>query len=101
MTKYYTFVATTPTSTDWMAAYAEVPALVARHGGRYLARAFEIDRLEGEGEVPWGIAIMEWPSKEAAKAWYADPDYLPHLEARLAGTDGVIYLFPAADEDDN
>ena len=102
MTKYYTFFAATPTTTDWVPAYsAEVPALIARHGGRYLALTDEFDRLEGEGEVPWGVAILEWPSKEAAEAWYADPDYLPHLDARLAGTSGVAYLFPAGGEENN
>lgn len=101
MTKYYTFVASNPpTTTDWVPAYsAEVPDLVARHGGRYLALTDEIDRLQGEGEPPWAISIVEWPSKEAAEAFFADPDYLPHLEARLASTSGVAYLLPAADED--
>ena len=103
VTKYYTFVASsTPTTTDWVPAYsAEVPALVARHGGRYLALTAEIDRLQGEGEVPWVISIVEWPSKEAAEAFFADPGYLPHLDARLAGTSGVAYLLPATDEDNN
>ena len=99
VTKYYTVVASTITDTDWIPAYvAAVPALVARHGGRYLALTGDIDRLEGEGDMPSGVSILEWPSKEAAEAFFADPDYRPHLNARLAGSSGVNYLFPAADE---
>lgn len=90
--------ASTITNTDWMPAYfADVPALVARHGGRYLASTSDIDRLEGEGDMPSGVSILEWPSKKAAEAFFADPDYRPHLDARLAGTSGVNYLFPAED----
>ena len=99
MTKYYTVVASTITDTDWMPAYfVDVPALITRHGGRYLASTGDIDRLEGEGDTPSGVSLLEWPSREAAEAFFADPDYRPHLDARLAGTSGINYLFPAADE---
>lgn len=100
MAKYYTVVASIPTNTDWVPAYtAEVPALVARHGGRYLALTDQIDQIQGDGDVPWAISIVEWPSKEAAEAFFADPDYLPHLDARLAATTGAGYLLPGAETD--
>lgn len=100
VTKYYTVVMTgTITNSDWMPTYlADVPALVARHGGRYLAKTDDIDRLQGEGDMPSAVALLEWPSKEAAEAFFTDSDYRPYLEARLAGASGFNYLFPAADE---
>ena len=60
-------------------------SLVARHGGRYLARTAQHERLEGEGEVPAVYTIIQWPSRDAANAFYNDPDYIPHREARRAG----------------
>lgn len=82
----YTIVAITPTSRAWIPDYLQhVGALVARHGGRYLARTAHHERLEGEGDVPAVYTIVQWPSREAADAFYNDPDYLPHREARRAG----------------
>ena len=98
VTTYYTFVASNFADTRWVPDYlTEVPALVARHGGRYLALTDEIDQLQGDGEVPRAISIVEWPSRDAAEAFFADPDYLPYLEARLAATSGVAYLLPGLD----
>lgn len=95
---YYSFVGSVITDPSWVSDYmAAVPTLVERHGGRYLAAAAEIDQLEGDGPMPSGISILEWPSREAAQAFFNDPDYKPFLDARLAGTTGVAYLVPAVD----
>lgn len=83
---HYTIVAITPINTSWVPGYLEtVGALVARHGGRYLARTARHERIEGEGEMPAVYTIIQWPSREAANAFYNDPDYVPHREARRAG----------------
>ena len=94
---YYSVLAVTPTSNDWVAAYIR-PAneLVARHGGRYLARTASHERLEGEGEDAALRIIIEWPSKEAALAFMNDPAYAPHLAARTAGSKNGQGLPPAA-----
>jgi uncharacterized protein (DUF1330 family) len=100
MGKYYSFVASSISNANWMPEYmAAVPSLVAKHGGRYLAATAIIDRMEGDGPKPSGISILEWPSKEAAEAFFTDPDYAPYLQARLAGSTGVNYLVPSADDD--
>ena len=100
MGKYYSFVASSITDANWVPEYmAAVPSLVAKHGGRYLAHSATMARMEGDGPMPSGVSILEWPSKEAAEAFFADPDYAPHLQARLAGSTGVNYLVPAADDD--
>ena len=45
----YSVLAVTPTSQDWIPDYTRsVGALVARHGGKYLARTASHERLEGE-----------------------------------------------------
>jgi uncharacterized protein (DUF1330 family) len=60
------------------AAYEEyrqlVPAFIAAHGGRYLARGGATEVLEGE-TVPHRMVILEFPSMAQAKAFYDSPEY--------------------------
>lgn len=68
-----------------------VPPLIARHGGRYLVRGGETRQLEGSR--PWHrVVVLEFPSREAAEACYADPDYAPLLALRLASTNSDAVL---------
>lgn len=84
---YYSVLEVTPTSDDWIPAY--LPAantLVAKHGGRYLARTGNHQSLEGDRAAPALRIILEWPSKEAAHAFMNDPGYADHLAARTSGS---------------
>ncbi len=49
---YYSILAVIPTTDDWIPHYIE-PAnrLVARHGGKYLARTSSHERLEGQART--------------------------------------------------
>ena len=48
---YYSVLAVTPTSEDWIPDYiGPANTLVTQHGGKYLARTASHDRLEGDGE---------------------------------------------------
>ena len=65
----------------------EVGAVMAPYGARYLARvAGRHEVLEGDFALPLGrVAIVEFPSYEAAKAYYDSPEYAPlkaHRQAR-------------------
>ena len=83
----YPVPAVTPTSEDWIADYTRpANALVARHGGRYLARTSGHERLEGYGEDAALRVIIEWPSQEAARDFMSDPEYVPQLKTRTAGS---------------
>lgn len=96
---YYSVLAVTPTSEDWIPDYIEpANALVAKHGGKYLARTANHERLEGEGEDVSLRIVIEWPSKEAAVAFMSDPEYLPHLEARTAGSVSHHFLIEGKDD---
>ena len=95
----YSVLEVTPTSEDWIPAYiGETGAMVAAHGGKYLARTASHERLEGQGEGAALRIIIEWPSREAAIAFMNDPGYAPHLRARTAGSVSHHFLLEAKDD---
>lgn len=96
---YYSVLEVTPTNGDWAAAYvAETGEIVRKHGGKYLARTANHQRLEGDGEAVALRIILEWQSKEGALAFMSDPDYLPHLQARTAGSISHHFLIEGTDD---
>ena len=96
---HYSVLAVTPTNEDWIADYiGPANTLVARHGGKYLARTASHERLEGAGEEAALRIIIEWPSKDAAKAFMSDPAYVPHLKARTAGSKSDHFLIEGKDD---
>lgn len=95
----YSVLAVTPTREDWIPGYLPTAnALVAKHGGRYLARTTSHERLEGAGEDAALRIIIEWPTREAAEAFMGDPAYAPHLAARTAGSDSHHFLIAGSDD---
>ena len=62
-------------------------ALVVKHGGKYLVRGGAMERLEGTGQLPSVIVVLEFPSMAQAKAWYNDPAYAPLIKLRQTGSD--------------
>jgi len=88
----YAMIAVKIEDRSWLETYVPpVQELVKKHGGRYLARAFEYEQLEGD-DHPDVIVLLEFPSMDAFHAFYNDPDYQPHLKTRLAGSKGSLYL---------
>jgi uncharacterized protein (DUF1330 family) len=53
-----------------------VPATIAAHGGRYLARGGETEVLEGSWS-PKRCVILEFPDMERFRAWWSSPEYAP------------------------
>jgi uncharacterized protein (DUF1330 family) len=79
---------------SWREKYAGPTArLVARHGGRYLARG-PSQKVEGSREAPTAVVILEFPSAAAARAWHADPDYQPLIRLRSTGSTAEALLVP-------
>lgn len=96
---HYSIIHSTPTSEEWIPTYIEnVGPMVEKHGGKYLARSTNYERLEGEGENPAAFVMIEWPNKEAGLAFMNDPEYKPFLEARLAGSVSHHFLIDGNDE---
>jgi len=64
---------------------------ISKHGGMVLAGNNDATVLEGD---PAGtrVVIVEFPSREAAMAWYDDPEYAGPKAQRLKATAGVTLL---------
>ncbi|MEO1795933.1 MAG: DUF1330 domain-containing protein [Pseudomonadota bacterium] len=96
---YYSVLAVTPSSDDWIPDYLPTAnKLVAKHGGRYLARTASHEQVEGGGQAAALRIILEWPSKEAAMNFMKDPEYGPHLEARTAGSESYHFVIEGKDD---
>ena len=96
---YYSVLAVTPTTNDWIPDYiGPANRLVAKHGGKYLARTANHERVEGEGNGAALRIVIQWPSREAALAFMSDPEYVPHLKARTAGSDSEHFLVQGQDD---
>lgn len=73
---------------SWLQEYGpKTAALVAKHGGKYLVRGGAMEQLEGTGQLPSVIVVLEFPSMEHARAWYNDPGYAPLIALRQTGSD--------------
>jgi uncharacterized protein (DUF1330 family) len=51
-----------------------VPPTIEQYGGRYLVRGGRHEALEGEYN-PQRVVVLEFPSYEQAKAWWASEEY--------------------------
>jgi uncharacterized protein (DUF1330 family) len=82
----------------WVPAYStSVHALVAKHGGKYLSRSGNVTTLEGQPLDTTLIALMEFPTAAAAKAFVSDPDYAPFAAARQSGSESRFQLIDDTD----
>jgi uncharacterized protein (DUF1330 family) len=59
------------------------PPAIAAHGGRYLARGGRTEVLEGT-RAPRRAVILEFPTLEQAKAWWASAQYAEGKALRQA-----------------
>jgi uncharacterized protein (DUF1330 family) len=70
---------------------AQVPAIIARHGGIYRVRGGRCDVLEG-GWTPSRLVVLEFPTRDAALAFHNDPDYVPFRALRQSIADSSMIL---------
>ena len=96
--KYYAVAELDVTDPSWVRDYvANVTPIVERRGGRYLARTAQIEKIEGQQSPPQVFLIIEWPSKEAASAFYDSDEYRPYREARRNGAINEFALVAGED----
>lgn len=70
---------------------ARVPAVIAAHGGRYLARAGETTQIEGNW-VPNRVVILEFPDMAAAQGFIDGADYAPLAAIRQKSSKSNIVM---------
>jgi uncharacterized protein (DUF1330 family) len=96
--KYYFVAELDITDRGWVPEYVNnVTGLVERHGGRFLARTSNVEKLEGERPPSQIFMIVEWPSKEAAMAFYESEEYRPYRQSRIEGSRNEFALVAGED----
>jgi uncharacterized protein (DUF1330 family) len=81
------------------AAYEEyrkqVPAVIAKYGGKFLVRGGKIEPREG-GWTPKRIVVVEFPSMAQAQKFYDSADYAPLIKLRQKASKGKLILVEGA-----
>lgn len=86
------------TDDKWVPSYAaSVHDLVHKHGGKYLSRSGNVTILEGKPLDTTLIALLEFPSADAVRAFITDPEYAPYAAARQAGSESRFQLIDDTD----
>ncbi|HYZ57595.1 MAG TPA: DUF1330 domain-containing protein [Streptosporangiaceae bacterium] len=63
--------------------YQELAAAsIARYGGRYLVRGARPQVPEGEWSADERVVVVEFPSMERLREWYASAEYAEALKIR-------------------
>ena len=68
---------------------AQVPAVIAAYGGRYLVRGGACEVLEGSGGTGRRV-VLEFPSMAKLKAFWESPEYGPLRALRERNADSHI-----------
>jgi len=66
---------------------------VERHEGAVLSTGAISGVLEGD-QAPLAMALLSWPSRDEALAWYECDDYLPYRTQRHAASDTTVISVP-------
>ena len=95
---YYVYGDITLKHTHWVREYLRtINAFIEKHGGRVLSRTVRMEKVEGDRELPTNVILVEFPDRESALGFFADPDYQPLRRLRLEGANSEFTLFPAED----
>ena len=73
-----------------------VPAFIAKHGGKYLVQGAEPTPLEGDWR-PERMVVLEFPARQNATDFLNDPEFRDLLAVRHRTTPAVWYWLTAAD----
>ena len=88
----YTVGHITVTNMEGYKAYAaQVPAIIADHGGRYLVRGGHATDVEGAMPGDRHV-VLEFADRASAEGFYHSPEYQAILPIRLANSTGVMTI---------
>ena len=69
----------------------QVPAIIAKYGGRYLVRGGNVESKDG-GWAPPRFVIVEFPTMEQARKFYESAEYAPVLAIRTKASKSKLIL---------
>ena len=91
MPAYVVITKTRTRNPNELELYAKnAPAFMAGHSATFLARFGQCEVKEGASVG--GVAIIEFPTFDAAKAWYESPAYQDASQHRFKGGDYNIVI---------
>ena len=67
------------------------PVSIQKFGGRFIARGGKTEVLEGAWQ-PKRLVLLEFPSVERAREWWASEDYRPARDLRQATSTGDMII---------
>lgn len=67
------------------------PISIEKFGGRFIARGGKTETLEGTWQ-PKRLVLLEFPSVERAREWWASEDYAPAKALRQATSTGDMVI---------
>lgn len=67
------------------------PATIAAYDGQFVVRGGKTEALEGDWQ-PQRLVVLQFPTIEKAKAWWASPEYAPakSIRQRVATTKMLV-----------
>jgi len=68
-----------------------VPPSIEKYGGRFLVRGGKTHTLEGDWS-PKRFVMVEFPSVDQAKAWWASPEYAEAKALRQASSNSMLIV---------
>lgn len=75
---------------------AKTPALIEKHGGRFLVRGGPVDAVEGE---PFNdrLVLVEFPSRERFDAFHVSPEYQEVMKLRHQSSESRFLVVEGVD----
>lgn len=67
------------------------PASIAAYGGKFIVRGGPTETLEGQWD-PGRIVVLEFPTVERAKQWWASEEYAPAKAIRQVNAETKMIL---------
>lgn len=67
------------------------PVSIAKFGGKFVARGGRVESLEGAWR-PKRLVLIEFPSVDVAREWWASDDYAPAKALRQATSTGDLVV---------
>ena len=84
--------------TEWVDEYlSNINSFIERHKGIVLSRSLNMEKVEGDREIPSNVILVEFSNRKAALNFFSDPAYQSLRKLRLEGATSEFTLFPSED----